>query len=121
MRYIRQGRNASYAALSSYERCDESFAWTTICLWLIHALGPRSYRAQIHLGACITAISAGRWPPMSTTSSVNAMQREEDKRPERRAWHSIIVFRLALINVREHVEETTVSPRETEEKHCGMP
>jgi hypothetical protein len=45
---------------------------------------------------------------MSTTSSVNAMQREEDKRPERRAWPSIIVFRLALIHFREHVEQSTV-------------
>ena len=66
------------------------------CLWLIHALGPRSSYTQIHLGACLTAIFAGHWPPMSTTSNVNAIQREEDKRPERRAWSSIIVFHLAF-------------------------
>jgi hypothetical protein len=59
------------------------------CLWLVHALGPRSSRAQIHLGACLTA-------PMSTTSNVNATQREDDKRLERRAWSSIIAFHLVF-------------------------
>jgi hypothetical protein len=64
------------------------------CLWLIHVLGPRSSCTQIHRGACLTAIFSGHWPPMSTTSNINAIQREEDKTPERRAWSCIIVFRI---------------------------